>query len=368
MNKKISLFITNLNIGGAEKVLINIANELVSRGYEVDVILINAEGELIHHLDAQVKIVDFKLLNIRPSILKLTRYLKCQNPDVLIAFMWPLTIVAVLANFFAGKYKKTKIIVTEHCSWSTMPKKNYIFQSVMKLSIRLIYPFANNLVTVSDGAKQDLIEFCKLNTSKVKITTIYNPVIGARLCINDSTPIFPDWLDGQHKKILAVGNLKEIKDYITLIKAFKIVTYSKKVKLVILGEGECRLQLERLIKDLKLEKSCFLIGQVNNPEAFYKHADVFVLSSVGEGLPTVIIEALSHGLPIVSTDCRNGPREILADGMYGSLVPVRDVEQIAFAIINSLSVYRDKNSLIARARDFSISKAVDEYLFLLEQS
>ena len=136
-------------------------------------------------------------------------------------------------------------------------------------------------------------------------------------------------------------------------------------RLLILGDGECRAALAAQARQLGIESSVFMPGFVKDPSPYYQHADLHVLSSTGEGLPTVIIEALEAGTPVVSTDCQSGPREILSDGQFGRLVPVGDAVALAAAMAASLAATHDRAALKARAQDFSIDKAVDQYLDLL---
>lgn len=362
--KKISLFITNLGLGGAERVLVNMANELCWRGFEVQVVLVQAEGDLLSVLMPEIRVVDLKASRIMKTFPRLMTYLKKEQPDAIIAFMWPLTLITIWAVQMVGLAQKTKVLVTEHCTWSLMSSKKNLHQRFLKWSMRSFYPLAHAVITVSKGAEKDLIEFAKLKTKYLNLKAIYNPVVGKSLPSN-AQESFLDWSQGKHQKILAVGNLKDVKDYPCLIKAFKMLTYFKNVKLMILGEGEERVALELLIKNLGLEKNCFLYGKSNAVESFYPLADLFVLSSKSEGLANVLIEALSHGLTVVSTDCPNGPAEILNNGQYGRLVPVGDIETLALEMMNALNFPDEKTRQKERASYFSISRSVDEYLSLL---
>jgi len=155
------------------------------------------------------------------------------------------------------------------------------------------------------------------------------------------------------------------KTFAGLIDAFAQVCNTIDARLLILGEGECRSALEEQARRLDLEDRLFLPGFTDDPTPYFQHAELFVLSSITEGLPTVIIEALDAGTPVVSTDCPSGPREILADGQFGRLVPVNDTRAMAAAICESLGTTHDGDALRARARDFSITRAASEYLGLL---
>lgn len=135
---------------------------------------------------------------------------------------------------------------------------------------------------------------------------------------------------------------------------------------MILGEGEKRLQIEALIEELGLSADVTLLGFVSHPYALMSKAAVFVLSSVHEGLPTVLIEAMAVGTPVVSTDCPSGSREILDGGKYGGLVPVGDVEALAQAIMTQLTCPKNSAAAQQRSQSFSLATAVHKYLRLID--
>lgn len=195
---------------------------------------------------------------------------------------------------------------------------------------------------------------------------IHNPVVTPKLFEQAKEPIDREWFkDGAPPVILGVGRLSLQKDFPTLIRAFTIVRKQLPARLMILGEGEERPQIEAMIKELGLASEVALPGFVSNPYAFMSRAAVFVLSSVYEGLPTVLIEAMAVGTPVVSTDCPSGPREILGFGKYGMLVPVRDFEALANAIVTTLSDQTDVEGLRQQAQKFSLENTVNGYLELI---
>jgi len=199
----------------------------------------------------------------------------------------------------------------------------------------LFFRFADTVVAVSHGASNDLIQSRIATTEQVRV--IYDPVITHDILQKARESIDHSWF--RQKKIpiiLGVGRLTELKDYPTLIKAFAGVRVKLPARLVILGEGEDRPRLESLVRNLELEKEVAMPGFVDNPFAYMARASVFVLSSLLEGLPNVLIQAMAVGTPVVSTNCPNGPREILGDGKYGILVPVGDVERLSQAIVDTL--------------------------------
>ena len=188
-------------------------------------------------------------------------------------------------------------------------------------------------MTLSNGAANDLARFANLDRNA--ITVIYNPVVGDTKPPS-STALAPDgWWTGLHRRMLAVGRLKTIKDYETLLQAFAHLRHRVDARLLILGEGNCRAALDAQAKQLGIDASVLMPGFVKDTSTYYQQEDVHVLSSTGEGLPMVIIEALESGTPIVSTDCPSGPREILCDGQFGRLVSVGDAVALAAAMAES---------------------------------
>ncbi len=166
--------------------------------------------------------------------------------------------------------------------------------------------------------------------------------------------------------IVSVGRLDRLKGFDNLLRAFAIVRQKQVTRLIILGEGEERSALQLLASELKVSDTVDMPGFVDHPERFMSRAAVFALSSRSEGLGVVLIEALACGIPVVSTDCPTGPREILGDSAYGILVPVDDPSALAAAILAKLSDAGDRQSLRERAMEFSEEAAVQKYLALID--
>lgn len=358
----ICIILPDLRGGGAERVTVNLANSLSQRGHLVDMVLLSATGEFLADLRPEIRVVGLQVKRMRWALLPLLRYLRRARPDALLACMWPLTAISIWARILARV--NTRVIVAEHTTWSIselLERPTVGWQ--IKASMRYSFPKADGIVAVSQGAADDLARFARLKRNA--ITVIYNPVVGEATS-PDRGPLPPaDWWSGPHRRLLAVGTLKAIKDYATLLAAFAQLRQRVDARLLILGEGECRAALETQARQLGIEGSVFMPGFVKDLAPYYQHAELHVLSSTGEGLPTVIIEALAAGTPVVSTDCPSGPREILADGRFGRLAPVRDAQALATAMATSLAATHDRTSLKARAQDFSIDKAVDQYEALL---
>jgi glycosyltransferase involved in cell wall biosynthesis len=228
---------------------------------------------------------------------------------------------------------------------------------------RWLYPQAHRVVAVSHGVATDILHLYQLPTAKVAV--IYNPVVTPELIARSWEAVEHPWLAaGEPPIILGVGRLTAQKDFATLIRAFARVRQHDEARLIILGEGEHRPILEQLIGELGLQAWVALPGFVENPYAWMRRAAVFVLSSRWEGLPTVLIEAMACGTPVVATDCPSGPREILEGGKWGKLVPVGDAVGLAEAICQTLKE-GSPSDLSIRASDFSLERAVESYLQVL---
>lgn len=359
----VSIVLPDLRVGGAERVAVNLANSFWQRGYSVDLVLLTATGELLVDLSPGIRVVDLKVHRMRWALPALVRYFRRARPSAVLVCMWPLTVLALWAR--AVSRVPTRLVVAEHTTWSRselLRRCSVGWQ--IRTSMRRFFPCADGIVAVSEGAADDLANFAPVDRSA--ITVIYNPVVHAGPEPKVTTPATPtDWCIGTHHRVLAVGTLKEIKDYRTLINAFATLRQQVDAKLLILGEGECRSELEAQARHLGLADNVFMPGFVKDATPYYRHADLHVLSSTGEGLPTVIIEALASGTPVVSTDCPSGPREILCGGKFGRLVHVGDVDALAAAMQESLTASHDRAALMARAQDFSVDKAADQYEALL---
>jgi glycosyltransferase involved in cell wall biosynthesis len=357
----ISVLLPNLQGGGAERVAVNLANDFARRGYSIEVVLLSCNGPFLMDLDRSIRVIDLQVRRFRGLLLPLLRYLRQKKPDSLLVFMWPLTVMALWAKILARV--DTRVVVVEHTTWSKDEIVRSLFTRFLaQSSMHCSFKKASAVVAVSHGVADDLSHFARIERALIKV--IYNPIV----CIKSSTQrVLPKqtpapWWNGTHRCVLAVGALKPVKDYATLILAFMHLLKYVNSRLLILGEGECRTELETQVKDLGMEGYVFIPGFAKVLSPYYQRADLFVSSSTAEGFGNVIVEALEAGTPVVSTDCQSGPREILLNGRYGSLVPVGDPLALASAMIKSLEVKHDVEALKARARYFSIDEAANEYL------
>ncbi|MEW5860320.1 MAG: glycosyltransferase [Cyanobacteriota bacterium] len=346
---RIALFLRNLGNGGAERIMLSLAQGFAKQGQKVDMVLTKAEGTYLAQVPPEVRVVDLKAsqfdnrknfkfptsLQSTSSLPKLVRYLRQERPLALLSATHYPNEIAVLAKHLARV--PTRIVVSEHITLSVEARRvDQRSSRLAPLMARLFYPWADGIVAVSKGVAQDLALITRLPLERHPV--IYNPVITPELIEKAKQPVEHPWFtDGEPPVVLGVGRLVEQKDFATLIRAFAEVRRVRPARLMILGDGKERSQLNTLVRELGLENDVALIGFVKNPYAYMARAAVFVLSSAWEGLPTVLIEAMAVGTPVVSTNCESGPEEILNNGKYGALVPVGDSKAIAQAILSVLA-------------------------------
>ena len=321
--------------------------------------LTNGGGEYLPFLSKNVSLIKLNENGAFKVLPKLIKYLKKNKPIVMLSFMEVNNILAIVSRILA--FVKVKVIITVHAVLTQEKRhsENHNYKTSISL-VRYLYPLADGIVGVSQGVVDDLVSM--FGISKYQCKTIYNPVdfIEGEVCQSNSLPFIVN--RSSKPLILGVGTLKESKDFQNLIRAFHFVRKEKDSQLCILGEGEERSNLEKLIKNLGLENDISLPGAVNDPFPYMEQADVFVLSSIWESFGLVLIEAMMTGTPVVSTDCPIGPAEILQDGLYGKITPIKNPKKLAQAIVKTLDYPIDSTILKKRANDFSIEKIIPKYI------
>ncbi|MEM3658279.1 MAG: glycosyltransferase [Candidatus Hadarchaeum sp.] len=361
-NKRIAFFIPDLEGGGAERVFVLIAGTFAKYGFEVDLVLASAKGPYLDEVPPAVRICNLSARRVLAALPKMVVYLRKTRPNILFSTLTHANLVAILARTISNV--PCKVIVREANVILSIPPETVLNakERALRIGAKLLYPKADAVIAVSGQVREDLI---KIGIPPDKIYVIYNPIEIEKLeVLAGQEPEHPWFKQGEPPVVLGVGRLVPQKDFSTLIKAFAQVLQQSLARLVILGEGPERRNLEGLVAKLGLEKNVALPGFVRNPFPYIKRAAVMVLSSKWEGFPNVLIQALALGTPVVSTDCSSGPREILAGGRYGKLVKVGDVQGLAEAILGTLREPRNTEDLKARARAYSLEKIMPKYLNL----
>jgi glycosyltransferase involved in cell wall biosynthesis len=359
---RLSIFLPSLAGGGAEKSMLRLAHGLAMRGCSVDLVLARAEGPYLTSVPDSVRVVDLKASRVLWSLPALMRYLRREQPDALISCLDYANIVALWARRLA-RSPRTLVLNDQNTISITAQHSPQWRQRVVPRLARRFYRWADFIVGNSQGVAEDLSRVTGLPQDRIQV--IHNPVVTPELVKKAADLPNHPWLEaGQPPVLLGVGRFAEQKDFPTLIRAFYRARGHGPMRLMILGDGPARPALNALISELNLEADVSLPGFVENPYAYMSKAALFILSSRWEGLPTVLIEALFCGVSVISTDCPSGPREILADGQHGVLVPVGDVPALAEAIRTAMNGQRLLPSQ-ASWSPYTLDNVVDQYLRIL---
>lgn len=360
----IAFFIPELNVGGAEKVIISLVNGLSSKGHQVDLVLVNKRGELIKKVNTKARIINLQSKKTLMSVRPLRRYLLRNSPDILLSALDN-------ANIVASQALKDKQIYTKHIiSFHTNLEKSYqntrhFFQKAYPFFMRRLYKNAEGYVAVSKCTGRKAVKYLNLNKNKMRI--IYNPIISEELKIKSKALVEHKWINKSDVKlIIAVGRIFEAKDYPTLLKAFNIVSnVESKARLLIIGKGNEKIVqgLKQYIKYNDLENKVELFGESANPYPYILNSSLLVMSSKWEGFGNVIAESLYLNTPVVSTNCECGPSEILKEGKYGRLTEPENSLSLANALLLEI-----KNPLLINGNEknkhlekMTIKEVVERY-------
>jgi glycosyltransferase involved in cell wall biosynthesis len=336
----LAIFVPSMRGGGAERAMLKLAVALARSGVSLDLVLANAVGEYLDDVPAEVRVVDLGASRTLASLPRLAAYLRRVRPGVLLSSLDYANVVATWARALSGTGLRHVLNEQNTLSQAAANATNRRGGLVPMLA-RWTYPRAAAIAAVSRGVAEDLAGTVGIPPDRIVV--IHNPVVTPDLIARSMEPVQDEWFaPGSEPVILAVGRLDTQKDYPTLLEAFASLRATRPAKLMILGEGPLRADLLSIVSRLGLESDVRLPGFVENPYAYMRSCSVYAMSSLFEGLPTVLIEALASGARIVSTDCPSGPREILDGGRYGRLVPVGDTAAIARALDAALD---DSSSL-----------------------
>jgi glycosyltransferase involved in cell wall biosynthesis len=365
LRKRIAIFVPTLQLfGGAERVALNLAGGFLHRGFSVDVLVAGEAGPFGNLIPSGARLFSLgnkgRILHALPSLVS---YLRRELPWCVVPIMDHTNIVTIWGRWLART--PTTVLATTHCLPSMEARHgSRIREKLVPYALQSFLRFADGIVAVSTGAANDLAKTAKI--ARERITVIHNPVLTPEFYRGIAEPVSDmDLPDTKRPLIISVGRLVASKDFPSLLRAFAKVRKEVPSCLLILGEGDQRPVLERLIAELVLTDDVLLPGHTRNPYAHLARAKVFVLSSAYEAFGNVLVESLAAGTPVVATDCPTGPREILQDGKFGELVAVGDTDALARAIVKVLR----SGGPIPPARyleQFQLESVVDAYVGAME--
>lgn len=327
------MLLPHLRGDGAVRMMMTLAVGLRAGGYRVDLLVANNRGAYSKSVPDGIRLIDLRAKTPTRALLSITRYLRRERPSVLMASEHYSGLPALYALKLSGV--DTRCIIRQDNTWGMDSARFHGLQKIITpRTVPRMFRSAD-IIAVSYGVALDLIShFPHLRNN---VSVIYNPVTSPDMVAKSRVPLDHPWFgSGEAPVCVAIGRLAHAKGFDLLIEAFAQVVGQVSARLLILGEGPERAKLEAQIAFHKMEGVCRLEGYRRNPYPFLHNANVFILSSRFEGLPTVLIEALAVGTSVIATDCPSGPREILAGGRYGTLVAPGDPESLATAILQHL--------------------------------
>jgi glycosyltransferase involved in cell wall biosynthesis len=355
-----------LPLAGLEVLTIGLMEEFLENDVDVDLVIVDEDGDFNGYLDERITVFNLRAKRLLNSINPLRRYINTSKPDVIYVATWPLTSLTGVSHFFSSH--QCKLIFSDHNPLSEQYNYfNFSKTILMRIFTNLTYRFCDHHISVSNDIREDLIRNFKLKSSKFIV--INNMV---KFPTNHST----SFDDSEHLnrikefkgyKILSVGRMKDQKNHKLLIDAFDLIQKKHDAILIIVGSGDKYEDTKQYAMEKSLFEKIVMPGHSNQVAEYYKHSDIFALSSLYEGFGNVIIEALHFGLPVVSTNCSGGPKEILKCKKYGILVPNHSPRLLANGMMKLLSDKQSfkKEVLMERAEDFTPQKIGKKYLNLI---
>jgi glycosyltransferase involved in cell wall biosynthesis len=371
MQQRIVFHVPSLRGGGAERVFVLMANEMARRGHEVTLFTWNGEGpnaalraDAVHLVDLGIPIRGdgFGKPATIAGLWRSARFYRRVQPDAVFSAPEFANLITALALNLG--FAKAKFFPSFHAA-AAIPSNDFGSKLAVLLS-GLVAARASQAIAVSAGVGRDI---AARGVPADKVVVINNPLPPANGRLGQTYPWQAELAAlGDGPVIATAGRMVGVKDHRTLLRAFAVLLRTRPARLVLFGEGPRRAELEAESRVLGIASRVLFAGYVNDPAACYAAADLFVLSSTSEGFGNVLIEAMAAGVPVVSTDAPHGPREILADGQYGTLTPVGDAEALAVAMAAMLDQPTDAALLEGRAADFAVERIGDAYEGLFARS
>jgi glycosyltransferase involved in cell wall biosynthesis len=346
--------------GGPERDTVLLSNGLAAKGARVAILALRAEGALRSWLDPAVRVVDVSAHRMRYAVPALRRAIDAVKPAVVVSSGIPsLNLATLVAVRTLPRARRPKLILRE----AAVPSMAHLDPSrsnrIAYRVLRHLYRHADRIIAQTDAARRELAAGFSIPATKISVMRL-NAVIPPSQITR-----LAQW-DGEAGRerdlVLCVGRLSREKGHRELMAAMTLMPAGRRWRLVILGDGPERAALEAVARSRGIADRTVFAGYDPDVFAWMMRASVVVLSSIYEGLPCVIMEALACGTPVVSTDCPHGPREILQAGRYGTLVPVGDAAAMASAIASALDHVPDRKYLMQRGLEFTAEHAAERFL------
>jgi glycosyltransferase involved in cell wall biosynthesis len=340
MKKKIVFILPSLNSGGAEKVIVSLCNNLDYEKFEIVLVVLNKEGIFKKQLGDSYTVIDLKCPRVRNIFFKIRKIIQKEKPDIVFTTLGHL-------NLFFGIFrwtfsKKIKFIGREATVVSEHYKGKKIKNIIFRILYRLFYNNLDNVIAQCDYMKNDLVKNFKVNEKKIKV--INNPldIDGIRALSKKEV----EKLQGE-KILITVGRLNEVKQHKIMVELFSKFDLQENYRLYIIGEGEEKENILKIITEKNLNNSITLLGKKDNPFSYIKQASVFLLTSKYEGFPNVALEAMALSIPVLSFKSPGGILEILKEEKNGYFVNENN--------------FKEKLDLVSKLEKTQIKETVEKY-------
>jgi glycosyltransferase involved in cell wall biosynthesis len=356
----VAIFVATSGHSGVDRLVQHLVPAISRRGYPVDVLKILGHGPHFEKLPRGVRLIELETRHVYASFPALVRYLKRCRPAVMMTDKDRVNRTAILAR--AWSRAATRLVVSSGTTISIDLAHRGPFERLLqRSSMGKLYRLADNIIVPSRGVAEDMAAYTGLPIGRIEV--VLCPVVPEALFNQPQPrPDHPWFQPGEPPVILGVGELGPRKDFTTLVRAFAIVRKQRPCRLVIIGRGKLHDELITLANELGVNRDVDLTGFKPTPYRFMAHAAVLAFTSLWEGNPFVLPEALAVGTPVVATDCPSGPREVLQNGRYGHLVAVGDVKALAESILKTLQAPLSADTLREAARPYAIECSTTAYL------
>ena len=351
--------------GGPERDTVLLCNELAAKGIRVAILALRKEGQLRSLVDPAIHVVDVLQPRMRYAIFGLRRAIRALAPAIVVSSGIPsLNLLTLLAVRTLPRGQRPKLVLREVAVPSMAHQDPSGANRIAYRILRYLYRYADRIIALTDKAYRDLTQKFSVPERMISVmhtNAVIPPAMVQRLA---------EW-DGETGRerdlIVCVGRLSREKDHRTLLRAMNLLPPERSWRLAIVGDGPERGALEGFARSIGLADRILFTGYVADPFVWMMRARVVVLSSIYEGLGSVIIEALACGTPVTCTDCPYGPREILQGGRFGTLTPVGDPGAMAAAITAALDCVPDRRLLMKRGLDFTVERAAARFLHIVAE-
>ena len=358
--KKISFIIPSFQVGGTESSFIRMANSFNKSEFQSELVYWFEGGELRELIEPGVIITKIKVTNLLSLLIRLIGYYNKSKPTIIHTSMYMIGNIAILARLFSKH--KPKIIVGARSDFNSVCKtsKNFFDEFLLRKLSNTLFKKSDQIIAVSKGVKNGLLESLKLEKSKVKV--IYNGILTKK---HNNYSILPNhnWFHMEDICLVcSIGRLSPEKGIFELVCAFrKAFKVNNNLRLIIIGEGEEKKRINQYIKDHSLVKYIEIIDFRDDYYSYLNHSDIFVLNSYFEGMPSILVEAVSTNVKIISTNCMHGPGELLQGVPESKLIDVNNEDQLVNAI-NYFSISKKtKRGEVKHLKDFYIEESMKKY-------